>query len=178
MPRTRLLISSLIFSPISGLLLLSFLLSIGCTSAVKSERASTSEKIIRKSANQRVYAYPFESVWRATQLALKYPIAVNNMDNGVLESDWIKAADGFQNPESEKEPSAGIRYKILMSLVKGKLEGRESVRVTLTKRMEKQKDFFSEPESMESDGIEEKIIFYRIEREILIEEGLKKAAKN
>jgi hypothetical protein len=152
-------------------------MSLGCASAVKSERAATSEKIIRKSANQRVYNYPFESVWRATQLALKYPIAVNNMDNGVLESDWIKASDGFRNPESEKEPSAGIRYKISMTLVKGKLDGRESVRVTLNKRIEKQKDFFSEPISMESDGLEEKIIFYRIEREILIEEGLKKAVK-
>lgn len=145
----------------------------------KPEKAilSSSEKVIRRTSNQRVFAYPFESVWRAAQLALKYPIAVNNMDNGNLETDWIKAADGFQNPEAEKEPSAGVKYKISMILVKGKLEGKESVRVTLTKKIERQRDFFSDPEPVDSDGLEEKIIFYRIEREIIVDEGLKKAAK-
>ena len=99
------------------------------------------------------------------------------MDNGTLETDWIKAADGFQNPEAEKEPSAGLKYKISLTLVKGKIEGKESVRVTMTKKIERQRDFFSEPESLESDGLEEKIIFYRIEREIIVDEGLKKASK-
>ncbi len=138
---------------------------------------SSSEKVIRRTSNQKVFSYPFESVWRAAQLALKYPIAINNMDNGTLETDWIKATDGFQNPEAEKEPSAGIKYKISMILVKGKIDGKESVRVTMTKKIERQRDFFSDPESLESDGLEEKIIFYRIEREIIVDEGLKKAAK-
>lgn len=138
----------------------------------------TSDKIIRKSANQRVFQYPYDSVWRASQLALKYPIAVNNMDNGTLETEWVKAIDGFQAPTAEKEPSSGIRYKISLTLVKGRLDGKESVRVTMNKRVEKQRDFFSDPEAIESDGLEEKILFYRIEREVVIDEGLKKATAN
>lgn len=145
-----------------------------CT-PVPSKPDKTSDKIIRKSANQKVFQYPYDSVWRASQLALSYPIAVNNMDNGTLETDWIKAIDGFQAPTAQKEPSSGIRYKISLTLVKGRLDGRESVRITMNKRIEKQRDFFSEPEPIESDGLEEKILFYRIEREVTIDEGLKKA---
>jgi hypothetical protein len=147
----------------------------GCAQAPS--KKDRNERVVMKTANQRVFAFPYESVWRAAQLALKYPIAINNMDNGLLETDWIKGADGFQPPEAGKEPSAGVRYKISMALVKGRLDGRESVRVTIFKRMEKQRDFFSEPESLDSDGLEERVLFYRIERELLIDEGLKKAAK-
>lgn len=97
------------------------------------------------------------------------------MDNGVLETDWIRGPDGFTAPSVQKDPSSGVRYKMTLSLVKGKLDNKESVRVTIVKKMEKQRDFFSEPESIESDGLEEKVIFYRIERELLIEEAIKKA---
>jgi hypothetical protein len=36
------------------------------------------------------------------------------------------------------------------------------------------RDFFSEPETVDSDGLEEKIIFYRIERELVINDALKR----
>ncbi len=130
---------------------------------------------MQKAFNQKVFSYSYDSVWRAAQLSLRYPIAINNMDTGILETEWIKAIDGFQPPDSEKPVSSGIRYKISLNLVKGKLDGQESVRVTIVKTVEKQRDFFSDPESIESDQLEEKIVLYRIEREILIEEGLKKA---
>jgi hypothetical protein len=62
-----------------------------------------------------------------------------------------------------------------MTFAKGKTEGRESTRVTIDKRMEILRDFFSEPETIESDGLEEKMIFYRIERELIIQDALKRA---
>lgn len=139
---------------------------------------SKKEKIIRKFNNQKVFYFSYDSVWRASQLALKYPIAINNMDNGVLETDFIKADDGFLAPASSHMPSSGIRYKITLVLVKGKVDGKESVRVTVGKVIEKKRDFFSDPESLVSDGLEEMVIFYRIERELVIDEALKKAVKN
>jgi hypothetical protein len=39
---------------------------------------------------------------------------------------------------------------------------------------EKIKDFFSDPENVDTDGLEEKAIFYRMERELLIEEAIKR----
>jgi hypothetical protein len=134
------------------------------------------EKVIKKSSNQKVFQYSYDSVWRAAQLSLKYPISLNNMDNGVIETEWIKAIDGFLSPISTQDPSSGVRYKITMNLVKGKLDGNESVRVTIYKKIEKQRDFFSEPETLPSDGLEEMTLFYRMEREVLVDEGIKKAA--
>jgi uncharacterized lipoprotein len=137
-----------------------------------------SDKVVQKYSFQKIFFYSYDSVWRAAQLALKYPISVNNMDNGILETDWIRGVDGFVPAHLAKEPSPGVRYKIQLALVKGKTDRRDSVRVTILKRIEKQRDFFSEPEPIETDGSEEKIIFYRMERELVIEEALKKAMKS
>lgn len=116
----------------------------------------------------------YESVWRAAQISLRYPIAINNMDTGQLETDWIRALEGFMAPDQKKPPSSGIRYKLNLSLVRGKRGNRPSVRVVVRKKMERQRDFFSDPENLVSDGLEEKVILYRIERELILQEGLKK----
>lgn len=133
------------------------------------------ERVVESSSNQRVYLYPFDSVWRSAQLTLKYPIAVNNMESGVLETEWIPALDGFLSPIEVKQPSSGIRYKITMTLTRGRAQGRESVRVNVYKKIERKRDFFSEPESLNSDGLEEQVLFYRIERELVIEDALRRA---
>jgi hypothetical protein len=128
-----------------------------------------------KISKQKVFFAPYDSVWRAAHNVLKYPIAQENQDNGIIETEYIKGLDGWLAPGEQRSPSSGIRYKLTMTFAKGKTDGRESTRVTLDKRMEILRDFFSEPESMESDGLEERIIFYRIERELIISEALKKA---
>lgn len=147
---------------------------IGCATPKSSPR---SDKLVQKKTNQKIFFYPYEAVWRATQLAQRYPIAVNNMDNGVLETEWVRGPDGFVAAPEIKQPSQGVRYKLIFNLVKGKISGKESVRLSIIKRIEKLRDFFSDPEDLESDGMEEKVLFYRIERELLIEEGLKKSQK-
>lgn len=150
------------------------ILVIGCSSEPITTR---SDRVVQKFSFQKIFFFPYDSVWRAAQLALKYPISVNNMDNGVLESDWVRGIDGFIPPHLEKDPSPGVRYKLQLSLVKGRTDKRESVRVTIVKKIQKQRDFFSDPESIESDGLEEKLLFYRMERELVIEEALKKSQK-
>ncbi len=157
--------------------LISNLSLVFCLASCSHKAPVVRSKTLSRPIYQKVFYFPYDNVWRAAQLALKYPIAVNNMDHGVLETDYIKADDGFKAPSDEKIPSSGIRYKISLVLVKGKAEGRESVRVTINKTIEKKRDFFAEVESLPTDGLEEKVIFYRMERELVIDEGLKKAAK-
>lgn len=135
------------------------------------------KKNLKNKIQQKIYFASYDNVWRAAQLALKYPIAMNNMDNGVLETEFIKADEGFQALNEEGMVSSGLRYKISLLLAKGKVEGRDSVRVTIKKAIEKRRDFFADPESLESDGLEEMVIFYRIDRELTIDEALRKAAK-
>lgn len=123
---------------------------------------------------QKIFFATYDSVWRAAHAVLKYPIAQENQDTGVIETEYIKGVDGWLPPGESRPPSSGIRYKLILTFAKGRADGRESTRVTVDKKMEILRDFFSEPEPMESDGLEEKIIFYRIERELIISEALKR----
>jgi hypothetical protein len=131
--------------------------------------------ILKQSTHQKVFFAPYDSVWKAAHTSIKYPIAVENQDTGYLETEFIKGVDGFLAPHEAKSPSAGVRYKLVFSFAKGKTEGKESTRVTIEKKIERLRDFFSEADSVASDGLEEKVLFYRIEREIVISEALKKA---
>jgi len=130
---------------------------------------------LKQSTHQKVFFAPYDTVWKAAHTTIKYTIAVENQDTGYLETEYIKGVDGFLPPETQRNPSPGIRYKLILNFAKGKTEGRESTRVTLEKKVERLRDFFSEPDAMASDGLEERVIFYRIEREIVIAEALKKA---
>jgi len=133
------------------------------------------EGTIKKASKQRIFFAPFDSVWRAAHTVLPYTIATENPDTGIIETEYIKGVDGWLPPETRKTPSAGLRYRIVMILAKGKAEGRDSTRVTIEKRIEVLKDFFSEPSMLESDGLEETVLFYRLERELLVSDALKRA---
>lgn len=130
---------------------------------------------VKKASQQKIFFAPFDTVWRAAHTVLKYTIATENPDTGIIETEYIKGVDGWLPPEAKKSPSAGTRYRIIMILAKGRTDGKDSTRVTIEKRIEVLKDFFSEPLGDESDGLEESVLFYRLERELLISEALKRA---
>lgn len=123
---------------------------------------------------QKVYFANYDHVWRAAHAVIKFPISQENQDSGFIETEYIKGVDGWVPPGKTKSPSAGIRYKLIFNFAKGTTDGRDSTRVTVEKKIEILRNFFSTPESLESDGLEEKILFYRIERELIIAEALKK----
>lgn len=155
-------------------LLIPFLSFALCSCAIFEPHASKTV-IERRSTPQRIYYSNFDQVWRAAHTVIRYTIANENQETGYLETEYIKGVDGWLPPENDKKPSAGLRYKLFVSFAKGKTDGRDSTRVTIEKKIEVLRDFFSEPETMVSDGLEEKILFYRFERELLISEALKKA---
>jgi hypothetical protein len=131
---------------------------------------------IRTRTHQRIYFSPFESVWRAAQLSLKYPTAVNNIDEGIMETEWIDVADGYE-PVHRKPELLPIQYRLQLFFVRGKTQGKPSVRLSIVKQIRTQKGFFNDSRDLESDGIEETVLFYRIERELTIEEAIKREAK-
>lgn len=132
------------------------------------------QSIIKKAVPQKVFISDYDSVWRSTHAVLKYPIAYENQETGIIETELIKGIEGWIPPGQQKPPSSGLRYKLTLTFSKGKVASKESVRITIQKTTEVLRDFFSDPEKVETDGIEEQIIFYRIERELLIAEALKK----
>lgn len=156
--------------------LLTGLLS-GCGSQVL--QSETTDAIIERSSQQKIYFAPYDEVWKAAHSVLKYTIAAENQDFGVIETDYIKAVDGWLPPFRTKPQFPSSRYKLVLSFARGKKgEAQETVRLTIEKKIEVFKDFISEVKSVPSDGFEEKTIFYRIERELIIAKALKKASEN
>lgn len=122
----------------------------------------------------RTFRAKYESVWRATQTAmLDYPMNINNMDTGQLQTLYITGRNRFQAPHKEKETlPSGFQYRININLLKGD----DMTKVIVQKEARLQKDFFSEPQDLISDGFEEKVILYRIKRELVLEKIMKKVA--
>ena len=139
-------------------------------------RTSSSE-ILQKSSNQKIFFANYDQVWKAAHATLKYTIATENQDFGIIETDYIKSVDGYMAPYQNKPELPGSRYKIILNFAKGQSGGRESTRVTIEKKIEVFKNVISDIQTVPSDGLEERIIFYRMERELIIAAALKKAAE-
>lgn len=137
-----------------------------------------------KKAPQESYSAVFQAnydeLWRALQKSIsRYPIRLNNADTGQLETDTIKPAQMWQPPHQKREISPGERYHIKVYATRGAASGKtESVRLTIEKVMTIERDFFAGEQRKYSDGLEEKAILYRIQRELTMEQSLKNAYEN
>lgn len=109
------------------------------------------------------------------QAMLKYPQRVDNTEAGIFETDYVKGEARFRAAHAEGGLPNGFRYRILLRLVKGTKDARQAVKVVVVKQGEIVKDFFAEASSYPSDGLEEKVILYRIERELKITRAIMKA---
>lgn len=127
---------------------------------------------------EQVYFASFEEVWRGVNLVLQpYPLRVSNMDQGMLETDTIRGYRVWAPPYKSETSTNGETYRLTIRVIKGALESRAATKVTVVKEMQIQADFFSDPRSLPSDGLEEKSVLYRIGREIQIERALARAQK-
>jgi hypothetical protein len=126
--------------------------------------------------HSQVYVADYDQVWRAMQKAAAgYPLQTNNIDQGILETDTVKHGQIWQAPFKRDRKQLLGRYRLKFKITKGKVSGHESMRVTITKMISQEKDFFSGEDNLPSDGFEEKALLYRIERELDIEATVKKA---
>jgi hypothetical protein len=148
-------------------------LSSGCS--IFGGIGETPAQIIEKSSQQKIFFAPYDLVWRAAHMAIKYTIANENQDYGVIETDYIKTIDGWVPPDRKIPEHRSGRYKLILTFAKGSTNGRESTRVNIEKKIEIFKDFISDTQTVPSDGLEEQSLFYRIEREIIIAQSLKRA---
>jgi outer membrane lipopolysaccharide assembly protein LptE/RlpB len=137
--------------------------------------ASRSQKDLPQDYS-RVFNASYESIWRATQQALlNYPMNINNMDTGNLQTLFITGKHRYIAPhESKKILPSGFQYRLNINIIKGE----KRCKVIISKETRLQKDFFSDPQELMSDGYEEKALIYRIRRELIIENLLKKQMEN
>jgi hypothetical protein len=127
---------------------------------------------------EQVFYANFEEVWRSVNLVLQpYPLRVSNMDQGMLETDEIRGYRVWGPPHKSDVAASGETYRLTIRVIKGALANRAATKVTIVKDSQLRRDFFSDPKSMPSDGLEEKSLLYRIGREVQIERALTKAQK-
>lgn len=149
------------------LILACFIFILGCSSKPKDDPI---DKI-----PENEYSASFEETWRAVQQAIiSYPLRINNMDMGQIQTTPIRGATAFKPPTETKNLTGGNRYVLNINVIK---VGPGRTKVTIAKDQEVVRDFISQPEKKNSDGLEEKVIFYRIGREITVERSLLKTKK-
>lgn len=120
----------------------------------------------RKPINETVFRGSMDQVWMATEKTLaNYPISESNRDSGVLKTDYLRGPQCWQNPGEKEKYSAGVRCSLNLQLVKIPHNG---IRVRVSKSLQMMRDFISEPEDMDNDGLEEMMVLYRIDRELTV----------
>lgn len=77
--------------------LILFLTNSGCS--VFENQPDSADKILEKASQQRIFLAPYDTVWRAAHTTLKYTVATENQDFGVIETDYIKSVDGWISPD-------------------------------------------------------------------------------
>jgi hypothetical protein len=128
-----------------------------------------------KDPESHIFYGEYDNVWRSIQLAVrKYPVHLNNIESGLLETDYIKNDKIFADP-NESRNKIGLRYRIAIRAVKGKMGNRSVVKVICTKTPEVQRDFFTGYQPLASDGLEEDLILYRIGRYLEMDRILSRA---
>ena len=138
-------------------------------------RSESPDQIIERASHQKIFLAPYDQVWKVAHTSLKYTIASENQDFGTIETDFVKAVDGWVPPYKKKPDYPGARYKLLFTFAKGESKNRESTRVTIEKKIEIFKNIISDTQSVASDGSEERALFYRMERELIIARAIEKA---
>jgi|GEM_PF-1307552 len=126
----------------------------------------------------RLYVASYDEAWLAALKALNdYPLKLSNKDSGKIQSEVINGPYNellFTYPETIELPER-FRFSIKLNFAKLASEERQSlVRIRIIKELEKFHDFYTGWLPFPSDGLEEKIILYRIEHILKMEELLSK----
>jgi hypothetical protein len=124
-----------------------------------------------------VYFAKYDEIETALKTAMvHYPTRVDNTEAGIFETDFVKGDSRFKPPHKPNEEyTSGYRYRLIVRLVRGNDAGRSAVKVVVLKQIELARDFFATTENIQSDGLEERVILYRIGRELRIARALQKA---
>ena len=127
-------------------------------------------------AGEQIFQANVGHVWRAVQLTLKdYPVQVSDLDQGIFETELIKGDKSWFPPHKIRPMfQNGRRYRILVQVIEISLGNRSATKVIIRKEITLQRDFFSSPEPISSDGLEEEAILYRIGRELQLDQMLEK----
>lgn len=157
---------------------------LGCSSAYKKMVGADTDQVFSK-----IYTTEYPIAWEAAMDALKAsPMEVVNRENGTVQTKWIDntAERNMLDSNGGMIPYVKAQYRFGVSLAKGFYQGKSSVKVSVQKEQQFQRDVLEGWRNMESDGIQENSLLYRIGKLIefkarlqsIENEKLKKQLKN
>ncbi len=117
---------------------LGILAGTGCMSAYKKSVGAEAEKVLAK-----VFIAEYATAWEAAIEALKTsPMDEVNRENGTLQTKWIDntAERNLIDSAGTVSPYLKAQYRFRVTLAKGFYEGRPSVRSTVQKEQQVQRD--------------------------------------
>ncbi len=148
------------------LIALSALAGSACVSAYKKSVNASTEQNFR-----RIFFIDLNTAWQATLDALKsHVLDVSNREAGFIQTRW-KDNTALKNlSESTNTTDVYIKtqYRFRVSVAKGFFDGRPSIQVGVIKEQLVQRDVLEGFRGVETDGIEERSLLYRIGRIITV----------
>jgi len=145
-------------------------LVVGCASQQPSDEAFRT----------RLYEGNYDDVWLSALKSLNdYPLRVSNKDSGRIITETVNGPYNelvLTYPGPLEQPER-FRYSLKFSFAKLVSEKTKKplVRIRVIKELEQFQDFYTGWLSYPSDGIEEKMLLYRIEQVLSMEKALAKS---
>lgn len=139
-----------------------------------------SNKVSNDPFKTRLYVGNYDDVWLAALKSLNdYPLRVSNKDSGRIITENVNGPYNellFTYPGPLEQPER-FRYSLKLSFAKlaSEKSNQSLVRVRVIKELEQYQDFYTGWLSYPSDGIEEKVLLYRIQQILEMEKALAKA---
>lgn len=128
----------------------------------------------------KIYRADFVQTWTAVlQVMKKYDIAYKNQESGKIKTRWmdntleVNFTDSFGSNDAVK----AAEFKLMVNVAEGLSYGRRVTKVTIYKRQRIEQDFLQGWREVNTDGILEKTILYRISKLIEIDNEIKKIDK-
>lgn len=124
----------------------------------------------------RLYVGTYDEVWTAALKALnEYPLKLSNKDSGRIVSETVNGPYNevvLTYPDPIELPER-FRYSLDFNFAKLVGDDRQPlIRVRVRKGLEKFHDFYTGWLSFQSDGLEERVLLYRIENILRMEKLL------
>jgi hypothetical protein len=132
----------------------------GCMSAYKKSVGGDADRVYTK-----VLISDYPIAWESAVDALKAsPMDIVNRENGTLQTKWIDNTSerNLIDAAGSVSPYTKAQYRFRATLAKGFYDGKTSVRVSVQKEQQIQRDVLEGWINQESDGIQENSLLYRI----------------
>ena len=131
----------------------------------------------------RLYKGNYDDVWLAALKALNdYPLRVSNKDAGRILTETVNGPYNdllFTSPKPIEQPER-FRYTLKLSFARlvSDRTNQRLIRVRVIKELEQFQDFYTGWLAYPSDGVEEKMLLYRVEQILQMEKSLEKRSKS